>query len=86
MYKKRIFCIRFFLLTYTVLNASGIAISENLMKSVAELPADDLTAVELEFDGVVPERQRALLEASAQDDVSHVLLLHGRLHVVYGFG
>ena len=55
------------------------------MKSVAELPADDLIAVELEFDGVVPERQRALLEASAQDDVSHVLLFYGRLHVVYSF-
>lgn len=56
---------RFFYVTYTVLNASGIAISENLMKSVAEFPAHDLIAVEFEFDGIVPERQGALLEASA---------------------
>ena len=55
------------------------------MDGVAEFPADDLVAEEVELQRVVPERQNALLETGAQNDVAHVLLFSRALDVVDGF-
>lgn len=52
------------------------------MQRIAELPAHDLITIELQLDRLIPEGQRAFLEARSQYDVAHMLLLDGRLGVV----
>ena len=54
------------------------------MDCVAELPADDLVAKEVQFERIVPEGQNTLLEARSEDDVSDVLLFGRTLHIVDG--
>lgn len=46
----------------------GVAVTQDLVQDVAELPAEDGTAGQGQPDGVGPEGERSLLMVSPQDD------------------